>query len=1030
MFFPQKTPWALLLRFLKNGCGAFAQNEATNQAVSAVSQTQAYQGPRCLCLTAALVWAGLLFIAPFASLQAAPPTPQSAPSSKPSAAVASEARAAEQTGKKDDLESPEKIYQKALQAFATERFENCVELLKKLIAQGVQGPEAESVYYTLAAAYYNSRDFQNSKTAFEGYLKRYPSGAKASDCKISLSHCLAQLGDKEAALGIFKSLNEEQKNLSDSVLLSWASLLKETGNLQSALALLRPRGEAPPQNEESVQLLFLLASTEAEAGNPDGAFRYLQMIHRRPDLVPSPLQLNAISLSLGDNFLSKSAFRLALRAYAYVRRKDEIIAAQKSRLQGLQTRYQANLKLLEEYPARIAEIQESNARLKVRFEEGQKVLAQVEGTDDYLPSLRLRQARASQELARYWDAIVLLESLLPTSKNSSIREDVLFGLSLSHAQLNQSAESDLFSTAYLQEYRNGKNAETLSFMRANLKMQREDYAGAEILFQKALLDYPDGSRRKQTLFLLGNARFSMGKYPEARETYKQYLGLYPDSELGQEIEYRTALCLFFKGEIESALGSLRAFMLKYPEGPYSADSSYRIALSHMSMQQYQQVLTQCEAWRYTFGKHAQLAEVLALKGDAYAALRQPAEAATAYLEAMASSPSEEVLNYALFEANKQYQALGRWDKIATLFQEFIQEHPQHPGVVSAMYWLSRAMQKNGRIGEAKEFLAAQIATYVSDRRSEALEQLISQLAQLCAKPPPGYSNLAAAEQSKKDATAPTAGTAKPPAEPVRTYAPEAELIKLFPEDSDANNTLRRARLLFAKSELLRLTRKTADASALLGKICAEIAPAELSASLLAKCGDHELSRGNIENAQTFYNELLRAFPKSTMLDAAYNGMGQIALQEARPEDALRWFDEAIEKLGAPTTQPRVTLGKAKALLALKKWEQARALFQQLATTREWRGEATAEAVYSLGEIHFQNAEYETGLQYFQRVFVAYQRYPEQVSRSYLRAADCFERIGDKAKAQSHLRELLANERLSTLPAAAEGKRRLTALSEK
>lgn len=1002
-----------------------------------VQETRAYNAfgslrfsAALLRFSAALLWAGLLLIAASTPLQAAPPTPPATPNSKTATAPASEARATEQTGKKDDVESPEKIYQKALQAFAAEKFQDCIESLQKMIAQGAQGPEAESIYYTLAAAYYNSRDFQNSRTAFEEYLKRYPSGGKALDCKISLSNCLVQLGDKEAALGIFDSLSKEYTSVSDKVLLSWAALLKETGNLQYALTLLRPRGEAPLQTEESVQLLFLLASAEAEVGNPDGSFRYLQMIQRRPDLVSSPLQLNAISISLGDTFLNKRAFLLALRAYAYVRRKDEIIALQQSRQQGLQSRYQANLKLVEEYPARLAEAQEANARLKIRFEEGQKVLAQVEATDDYLPSLRLRQARASQELGRYWEAIVLLESLLPTSKNTSIREDVLFGLSLSHAQLNQTTESELFSTTYLEEYPNGKNGETLSFIQANLKMQREDYAGAELLFQKALLDYPQGTRRKQMLFLIGNARFSMGKYPEAQEAYKQYLGLYPESELGQEIEYRTALCLFFKGERESALASLRAFLLKHPDGPFAADSSYRIALSHQSMQQYQEVITQCEAWQHAFGKQAQLAEVLALKGDAHAAQRQPAEAAAAYLEAMAASPSEEVLNYALLEANKQYQALGRWDKIATLFQEFIQEHPQHPGVVAAMYWLSRAMQKNGRLGEAKEFLAAKIATYVGDRRSEALEQLITQLAQLCAKTPPGYSSLNAAEQSKKDASAVTSGTTKPPAEIVRTYVPEAELLKLFPEDSVSNNILGRARFLFAKAELLRLTRKTAEASALLGKICEEIAPAELSASLLAKCGDHELARGKIESAQTFYNELLRAFPKSTMLDAAYNGMGQIALQEGRPEDALRWFEEAIEKLGAPTTQPRVTLGKAKALLALKKWEQARALFQQLATTREWRGEATAEAVYSLGEIHFQNAEYETGLQYFQRVFVAYQRYPEQVGRSYLRAADCFERIGDKAKAQSHLRELLANERLSTLPAAAEGKRRLTALSEK
>ena len=696
----------------------------------------------------------------------------------------------------------------------------------------------------------------------------------------------------------------------------------------------------------------------------------------------------------------------------------------------MQARYQANLMLLAENPSRLAEIQDVNLRLKARFEEGQKVLTQVEKTEDYLPLLRLRQARASQELGRHWEAVVLLESLLPADTDKQIREEVLFGLCLSHAHLNHSHESEHFSSVYLKEYPKGKNAETLCFVQGTLRLQRQEYAAAEMLFQKAVQDYPEGSQREQSLFLLGNARFSSGKYPEAQETYQQHVQKYPDSGLKPEVEYRSALCQFFKGDKENALKGLRAFLEKYPEGPFSSDSSYRIALSHQGLQQYQEAIAQCDAWQQAFGQQSQLAEVLALKADALAALGQHAESAEAYQGAMTASPSEDVLNYALFEANKQYQKLGRWDKTAELFQKFIQEHPEHPGVVSAMYWLSRAMQKSGRLAEAKEFLAAKIANYAGDRKSDAVEQLISQLAQLSIKPPLVTVRQAASEQGKNEQGAKSSAASKETAEVSRGHIPEAELERLFPENSVSNNGLGRARYLFARAELHRLTRRPSEAAALLGKITQEIAPNELSASLLARCGEHLLAHGHVESARSFYNELLIAFPKSLMLDAAYNGMGQIALLENRPEDALRWFEDALTKLGAPNTQREVTLGKGKALLELKHSDQARTLFQQVATTREWRGEATAEAVYLLGEVHFRNGEYESGLQYFQRVFVAYQRYPAQVGRAYLRAADSFEKLGDIPKAQSHLRELIANERLSSLPAAADGRRRLSTLSEK
>ena len=974
------------------------------------------------------VWLSIL--PTFVPLQGAPTSPQTALAQKPASEPKPAERKPNQVVKGEDTDSPATLYQTALKAFSDEQFQDCISSLQRLITQGAKGPEAESIYYTLAAAYYNSQDFQRSKDAFERYLKLYPDGSKALDCRVSLSHCLVKLGDKEGALEIFNALAKQTKTLSDRVLLSWTGLLKDTGNLQYILTLLRPRSNVPLQTEESVQLLFQLASAEAEIGNPDESFRYLQIIYSRPDLVGNPLQLNAIFIFMGDAFLKKRAFNLALRTYAYVRRKDEIIALQKIRLQGMQSRYQANLMMLGEFPNRLAEIQDANSRLKARFEEGQKFLAQLETTEDYLPALRLRQARASQELGRHWEAVVLLESLLAGNPNFSIREEILFGLAFSHAHLNHQTESEAFSELYFKEYPNGKGAESLYLVQGNIKLQKENYEGAEALFLKAVLDFPKGTLHEKFLFLLGNARFSAGRYLESQDAYQQHLEKYPHSELKSEVEYRTALCRFFKGEKESALKALRAFLEKYPEGPFASDASYRIALTHQGLQQYQEVITQCEAWQEVFGKQAQLAEVLALKGDALAAQGQHAEAADAYRAAMTSSPSEEVLNYALFEANKHYQRLGRWDKTSELFQQFIQDHPDHPGTVAAMYWLSRAMQKAGRLSEAKGFLAAKVAAHLTDRTSEAVEQLISQLVQLCIKAPPRTSDTAPIELLTTDSGGQLHATSNLTQYKTITHVPEAELARFLPEDSAASSGLGKSRLLFAKAELNRLTRKINESNALLARISDEARPEELSPSLLAKCGDYQLERGQVARAQTFYNELLRAFPKSSVLDAAYTGMGQVALQENRPEDALKWFEDALIKLGAPTTQREATLGKGKALLALKKWDQAKAIFQQVATTREWRGEATAEAVYLLGDVHYQKGEFESGLQYFQRVFVAYQRYPVQVARAYLRAADCFERIGDTAKAQSHLRELTANDGLSNLPAAAEGKRRLTTLSER
>jgi TolA-binding protein len=191
-----------------------------------------------------------------------------------------------------------------------------------------------------------------------------------------------------------------------------------------------------------------------------------------------------------------------------------------------------------------------------------------------------------------------------------------------------------------------------------------------------------------------------------------------------------------------------------------------------------------------------------------------------------------------------------------------------------------------------------------------------------------------------------------------------------------------------------------------------------------------MQRGCYPEAKVFYEELLRGFPKSKFTDYAYNGKAHLSLMEGKAGDALRWFTDAIEITGAPSKQKEITLGKGRALMELGKYEDAKACFQQVASRREWRGESTAEAVLLLGEVHFRKGEYDIAVQHFQRVFVAYQRYASPVARAYLRAADCFEALGDAVKSQAHLRELIANEKLAALPEVAEARVRSKVYTQK
>ena len=171
------------------------------------------------------------------------------------------------------------------------------------------------------------------------------------------------------------------------------------------------------------------------------------------------------------------------------------------------------------------------------------------------------------------------------------------------------------------------------------------------------------------------------------------------------------------------------------------------------------------------------------------------------------------------------------------------------------------------------------------------------------------------------------------------------------------------------------------------------------------------------------------FPKSENLDYAYAGLGEIAFAKKDYTRALHYFSDATEKIAASQKLKEVSVGKAKTFLAMGRLEDAKKAFEQVASVREWRGETTAFAVYSLGEIEAKRQRWAEANAYFQRVYVGYQKFLPWVAKAYIRSADSFEKLGKQQEAANTLRELLRNEKLQTFAEAEEAKRRLAAVPQ-
>lgn len=217
------------------------------------------------------------------------------------------------------------------------------------------------------------------------------------------------------------------------------------------------------------------------------------------------------------------------------------------------------------------------------------------------------------------------------------------------------------------------------------------------------------------------------------------------------------------------------------------------------------------------------------------------------------------------------------------------------------------------------------------------------------------------------------------------------------------------------SALLQLTLGTAYLRA--GQPEKAIAPFEKAAvrdpAAIAPLGDALRGAGRIEEAR-------RAYEKAVIGDA----------KNARYSSArIAQLDSAAEK--DPQKSAAFLLIAADTFAEEPGYfGEATALYETIARTKAWRGESTARALFSLGEIQRQRQAYPEAIAYYQRCFVSWARYPQWCARAYHRAADSFEALGRRAEAIAHLRELLRkSDKYGRLPEFSEAKTRLRTWGE-
>ncbi len=933
------------------------------------------------------------------------------------------------------------IYNNAQRALQNGENEKAVDLFKQFISIAGEMKEAsilnslDSAYYGLGAAYFNAKQYAEAGTALIELLKKFPKSNLVPEVQFFAAQCFFFQDDFQKAMDAFK-ITEANPKFRDDSLLFQAECARKLGRPSEAAEPLGKLTEGGIRSGNAARGALQLAMLAAEQQDGKKAAALLVSLSANLRVLPNVAAFNQAVILIGDALLNNGKQSDSLEVYRLLRDKTDVLELQDRQIATLKSLVAARQRQAKATtPDKAGEWLGDAARLQILLDEITKSKEEYAKSPDIRGVILLRLAKAYYETGRKWEALTAYDELLLRYPNGEEAEHALYGAVVTSSEVHQYARAQQLADQFVAEFPKSDRLDEVRYLKGATALENNDPEGAVTILTELLQASPDTKFKEETAYMIGNARFVQAKYAEARADYETFLKAFPESPYAQEVAYRMPLCLVFDGQYEKAVVELQDFIAKNADSPYVPDAQYRLmvcyyasALNDKTGKQYKQLVSLTSQFESKYADSPQLGDVLALRGDALAGLgalpgqsNQDEEAAAAYLQSFKISANEETQNYSIFEAIKLWQKNGAWEKIEETLVPFVKDQPDHPSASTAKWWIGRALLKQRKEAEAKQYYATEIKRDMTQPRKEGVEMMIRELATTLGRkkrPAPPAPEAAVAGVP----ATPTVAVATEPTEPAKD--PDVELEELLGGEDTLKNRTATARLFLAKA-LLAENRRDLGMRDTYYEQLAEFQPSELSAFLLGQMAEYalrqaeEAHRAGQEDAraaalakgESFCKEILSSYPQSEFLEFGYIGHGQIALARGQWEPALRWFKEAIDVAAAGFKLKDATFGQARALLELGKYDEAKKLFEQVASTREWRGETTAESLYYLGETEFRQQRYKEANAFYQRVFVGYQRYPEIMGRAYLRSAASFEKLGEKKDASNTIGALILNEKV-------------------
>lgn len=955
----------------------------------------------------------------------------------------------------------EALFSEAQAAFGQGRFDVALQKIGA-IHTATSNKDFEAVMYLEGAAHFNLKQWAEAIKFFEDFIKKFPQSNSLNDAKMAVGEAYLNAGNADKGIASLKEAAAVPE-LRDRAGLMIAYHHKKGGQPDEALSILEVvlKDLQGTPTAEQQQAILMASEIYVGKGDTDKAGQMMEKLRAGASADESVVQLNVLSQQVGDAMLEQKRYGEALRAYQSMRRQGELVAIQKARISKIeqwQTQIAAGGRV--QFMGKLLSKEEAAGLLDTN----KKILADIEGVKDYDASIIYRLGQCFYEMGRLYESLLAFQTIYEDFKDNKDRDRCLFGMIVCNAGLQRAGRAYLLCEKYMNEFPEGANIGQVTDMFGSLAFESGNIEAAIKAFERAKL--AKDADKERLNYLLGVVLFESQRFDDCRLAFQELISLNKTSAYKDEAEYRIALSYFFQNDSQKTRKALREYIAGNPKGQYLVDAKYRLAFIDFQGGDKKDAMEQLEKLVVEAPNDQNVGQVWSLLGDIYSQMVDEsgkidytAKCLEAYRNAVDKAKTEDVLNYAIDAATNLMVDKNMWKELTQMWSSYYQANKDKPSALKAIYWITRGVEREAKslesegmpdkakekLNEGRKLVAGAMAPHLGNPANEQVEVLIQQLVTMmvpkkrprAAAPATKPAAVTPADATKKEGEAAdaskatdTAVAAAPTPAPGPTFEEvETEFKTLMTPQGDNGllNGTAAARILYGRALIARGFRDVAKYENLMSIIPDAAKIEELSPLLLAGLGEMLTKKGDAEKAAACFQQLRAKYPNSEFGDKAPVGLGDIEFNNKEYQKALDLYNEAIEKYASSSSILEATLGKAKALLALKKYDEAEKVFTTIQATKEWRG-AHPAALLGLGEASEAKKDLKKAVSFYQRIILAYRRDKAVLAQAYLRAAKCFIELSDKESARTVLQQMLAQKDITEFPEFNEGKALLSKTS--